>query len=328
MAAPPGALLCKMSDDCAQMMDMTSTDQPAAFGRGRLAQWQFAASAEAWTTRLPDIAPDDPDADLIVEQAANGIVLMTFVDVAIFQVDLAARVVTLTHTHPDADRATIDHLLNDHIAPRVIAQSGALVLHGSAVEIGGSLAIFLGQTGAGKSTLAASLYRSGHRLLGDDAVVIDEAAHGFEGEAVYRSLRLFPESIEHVLIDPVATAPMAYYSSKLLVDAGQGPHTGPDSVPIGGIFALAVGDEGVSHAPLKPADACMMLVENSFALDPADPLAAAGRMAKAARLAAAVPCQSLAYPSEFGILPAVGEHVAQLLATSRAGQTRAAGKRK
>ena len=178
----------------------------------------------------------------------------------------------------------------------------------------------IGASGAGKSTLAASLYRSGHRLLGDDAVVIDETAQGFEGEAVYRSLRLFPESIEQVLVDPVATAPMAYYSSKLLVDAGQGPSNGPDSVPIGGIFALAVGNEGVSHTPLKPADACMMLVENSFALDPADPLAAAGRMAKAAKLAAAVPCRSLAYPSEFAILPAVGEHVAQLLAGSRTGQ--------
>lgn len=294
----------------------TTTAQPEAFGAGRLAPWRFACAPRAWTARPPHVAPQDPDADLLVEQAPDGTVVMIFVDVACFQVCFAEKRVTLTHAHQDADRATIDHLLNDHIAPRIIAQSGALVLHGSAVEIDGQLAIFLGQTGAGKSTLAASLHRSGHRLLGDDAVVISETARGFEGEAVYRSLRLFPESIAQVFADPVATAPMAYYSSKLLVDAGTLPETGPASVPIGGIFALAIADDRVTHAPLKPADACMMLVENSFALDPSDPLAAAGRMANAARLAAAVPCRSLAYPSEFAILPSVGEHVARLLATS------------
>ena len=54
---------------------------------------------------------------------------------------------------------------------------GRLVLHGSAVDVGGRALVLLGHKGAGKSTTAAALLGRGHTLLTDDLVVVvpDEA---------------------------------------------------------------------------------------------------------------------------------------------------------
>lgn len=49
---------------------------------------------------------------------------------------------------------------------------GSLVLHGSAVELNGEAAIFLGDKGAGKSTTAASLVAAGYPLIADDVVAV------------------------------------------------------------------------------------------------------------------------------------------------------------
>ncbi|WP_036258222.1 serine kinase [Mesorhizobium sp. WSM3224] len=50
---------------------------------------------------------------------------------------------------------------------------GLLVLHASAIAVGGKSVIFMGDKGAGKSTMAGAMIRAGHRLLTDDVVALD-----------------------------------------------------------------------------------------------------------------------------------------------------------
>nr|WP_246676446.1 serine kinase [Mesorhizobium sp. B1-1-5] len=50
---------------------------------------------------------------------------------------------------------------------------GLLVLHASAIAVGGKSVIFMGDKGAGKSTTAGAMIRAGHRLLTDDVVALD-----------------------------------------------------------------------------------------------------------------------------------------------------------
>ncbi|MDX8526568.1 serine kinase [Mesorhizobium sp. MSK_1335] len=52
-------------------------------------------------------------------------------------------------------------------------QRGLLVLHASAIAVGGESVIFMGDKGAGKSTTAGAMIRAGHRLLADDVVALD-----------------------------------------------------------------------------------------------------------------------------------------------------------
>lgn len=299
--------------------------RPRSFGSGRLSLWRVLdGEALRIVPGNPRNDSGDPFGigrlDPALEDAGPSGVDMAFGDLARFRISFDDRTVTVKSVRADADAATIAHMLDDHVAPRIIAaESGELVLHGSAIEVGGRLAIFLGETGSGKSTLAASFLADGHRLMGDDAVVISASDSGMLGEAVYPSLRLFPESIAEVFGGPVETSSMAFYSDKRQVEAQPVNARGlteacGDRIPLGAIFILTQGETGVTIDPFFPSDACIALVENSFAFDPRDPAAAAQRMAQAARVAAATPCYELAYPYDFGLLGAVRAQVIALLA--------------
>jgi len=55
----------------------------------------------------------------------------------------------------------------------LLHQRGLLPLHANAIEIDGHAVAFMGETGAGKSTLAAWLHDAGHRVIADDVCVLD-----------------------------------------------------------------------------------------------------------------------------------------------------------
>jgi len=289
-------------------------ERPRPFGRGRLCDWRLEQDVILPAACGPDAEAakfhlTEGSLDPVVVWASDGSLEMTFGPIAQFVVDLPRRIVRLVAAHPDADQATIDHLLDDQIAPRIIAADGTLVLHGSATLIGGHIAVFLGLTGSGKSTLAASLHVCGHTLLGDDAVVIAQHDGTITGEAVYPSLRLYRESLEEVLQGDPQTSAMAFYSEKRHVSIPGFGASDTGRFALGGVYVLVDGEEGVALDPCSPSEGCMALLENSFALDPADGAMAAKRMAMAARVATAVRCYELAYPYDFSLLGEVRARV-------------------
>lgn len=267
----------------------------------------------AWA--LPSIPQRSAKRDFIREVAHfdmeytalrdGGRFLLSFGNLAQFTVSFDERCIAISDGSQEKDPATLDHLLYDHVIPRVIAATGPLVLHGSAVEIDGRLAIFIGETGAGKSTLSASLLRKGYRLLGDDAVVITEVAGKYFGEAVYPSLRLYPETIAEILGEGLTTAPMAEYSDKRHVIGFAQDETDTGPLPLGHIFVLAASDDMAHLDAMSPREACMAMIGQSFALDPDDIDAATQRMKQVVALASRLPVSRLSYPHDFALLPQV-----------------------
>lgn len=65
----------------------------------------------------------------------------------------------------------------------VISLSGGVVLHASALEVGGSVVAIAGQSGAGKSTLAGLACAAGLPLFADDALRVERCA------AIWRAYR-------------------------------------------------------------------------------------------------------------------------------------------
>lgn len=230
-----------------------------------------------------------------------------------FAVCFETRCIELLDCDERTDKSSLDHILYDHVLPRVIAAGGPLVLHGSAVEFSGCLALFIGETGAGKSTLSASLYRAGYRLLGDDAVVITDMNGAHHGEAVYPSLRLYPETIARVLGENVATAPMAHYSDKRHVTDFDMAAERALPLPVACLFILENGEAEPSLVPISAREACMALIEQSFALDPNDGRSAAARMHQAGQLASAVAAFQLIYRHDFDDLPKVHELIIEAM---------------
>lgn len=294
------------------------------FNAGPLSMWGFRnfGSEMPPGVHLPDGLPvlsDDDETPPPLVERSDDVVTVHFHGVARFRIDFRACSITAFDIDPDAGDSVIEHILNDHIAPRLLAEMGELVLHASAVRIGDALALFLGETGAGKSTLAISLHQAGYQLLGDDAAIVTPGDAGYVARAVYPSLRLYPEAIDSLVGSGAATSPMADYSDKQNVHLPSVEHGPAGALPLAAIIFLE-GDVGASEpaaAALDSTRACIALVEQSFSLDPKDPRCGARRLAALSQLALAVPAYRLSYPHDFARLGEVHAVIESLLKTRR-----------
>ena len=223
----------------------------------------------------------------------------------------------VAHHAPDLANSTVDHFLADQVYPRLLADEGSFVVHAGAVRVGSSAVMIMGHSGRGKSTLTASFDRAGHALLGDDAMVVSSLADRPAVRAVYRSLRLFPDSIDALMPGAATAGPVAHFTTKERIDVAIGGELADAPVRVAAMFALAADTEDgtIAIRTMTAAETCMMLVEGSFALDPSDVDQARRRLDDASALARAVPAFEIAYPREFERLPEVRQAILDQVAT-------------
>lgn len=245
---------------------------------------------------------------------------LTFGDLARFGVNFETQEIVLLEQAPQSTQNDLSHFLFDHVAPRILARLGHLVLHGAALSTDGALIGLLGETGAGKSTLAASLAEQGFTLIGDDSVLISESGGRFFGTSIYPSLRLFPESIVAVFSSDVPSSTMAHYSDKRRLDREAMSQPPAKPLPLAALFYLSdeFDDDGPVASALTAAQMCMRCTEQSFAMMPADPVETQARFGTIARLASAVPGFVLDYERDFANLPAVHSLIAGAMKTAPA----------
>ena len=208
----------------------------------------------------------------------------------------------------------MEHALVDQVLPRMIAQRGEMVVHGAAARIDGRLALFLGDSGQGKSTLAAALHRAGHAVLSDDCVLLRPGNKGVALLPTYPSLRLLPDSLQHLYPVEEPTASMADYSSKRRLAL---PFTNTDGAALAALFLL----ESLGRAsgpcevvPISPATVCLQLTRQSFLVDPSDLSNAGSALARNAGIADSLPAFALRYSRNFAQLPEVVHAIASRLA--------------
>ena len=245
----------------------------------------------AWHSR--DDGTDEP---WTVEYWIGERLVVEFPGSATFELS-RGEVTLLVDTTDDPD--LIAHLLLDHVMPRVVALRGDLMLHGAgAVGPSGWAHVFLGPTGAGKSTLATAMAASGWPLLDDDGIrVIDRAGapHAMPG---YAGVRLLPDAAAAVLPDvtPGRCMQRGHAKRRFAVD-GHRLTIADGPAPIAAIYALQrTDDPQPSLTRLKLAEALTAIVEQTFHF--ADKPVAITRKAfeQAAALAIAVPVWRLHHP--------------------------------
>jgi hypothetical protein len=119
------------------------------------------------------------------------------------------------------DDATIENLYLNQILPLAWSKQGKLVLHGSAVEVDGQAIAFIGRSGLGKSTLAASFATAGYKFLTDDGLVLERSAAGYNAMPSHPSIRLWEDSQEALIAGPHELSIPVQYSSKVRFLAGK-----------------------------------------------------------------------------------------------------------
>ena len=146
----------------------------------------------------------------------------------------------------------------------LLEQRGFVVLHGSCAAIAGSATALLGASGAGKSTIAATLREANHELISDGMTVISLSGgvpHAHPGPP---HLKLWPDAIQRMSESSVVTEPVARQDEKRWYNARSGVALRP--MPLRKVFLLEAG-EGVSSTPLGPAAALIGLVKHYFLAD-------------------------------------------------------------
>ncbi len=81
-------------------------------------------------------------------------------------------------------------------------QHGLLPLHASAIESQGEVTAFLGDSGAGKSSMVALLGERGYRIFADDICLLEPAEGGLVASPLAGWLKLWRESFEQIGVEP------------------------------------------------------------------------------------------------------------------------------
>lgn len=201
---------------------------------------------------------------------------------------------------PDADPATVEHLFMNQVGPLAASRAGLLVLHASAVSIAGACVAFVGETGRGKSTLAAACAAAGLPFLADDGLQIRWNGDRVLAVPSYPSIRLWADS-ESMLASPaLRRAPPVQYTTKARILAGPTLRHCGESLPLARIYLLG---EGVAKRPeiehVRPSLAALELVRHSFLLGITETALLARHFEQVSRLADLGLLYHLDYPRSY-----------------------------
>jgi hypothetical protein len=229
-------------------------------------------------------------------------------------------------------KAVSDESLQWHVFGLVLSVwsewAGRPVLHAATVEVGGSAVGFLGRSGVGKSSLTLEFLKNGHRVLGDDQLILQRMPDGVSAVPAIPWLKLAPDVVSRSGFDP-ALLPLIHSASdksRLDIKEGEWPE---DPVPLGPIYLVERG----GHQPevviesIAPSPSLFELIRHTYV-----PRTVAASGVAGARLSIVADAVQqggvwrLRYPNGVEWLPkvraAVVRHQAERLSESRARSLR------
>jgi hypothetical protein len=211
--------------------------------------------------------------------------LLWFPNLAAFEVS-ADGIRVQAYPLAGADEGTVQHLYLNQVLPLMLSKQGRQVFHGSAVALEPGAVVFVGESGRGKSTLAASFAMHGIGFLTDDGLVLRPSDNGYLVEPSHPSIRLWDDSGEALVEIGANITPPVTYTSKTRFLAGDHLRFCNRPRPLHRIYFL--GDdssENISFARMRPAEAMIELLKHSFLLDPEGQTRLTSHFEQIARLA-------------------------------------------
>ena len=238
--------------------------------------------------------------------------LLRFPDIADFEVSANGEDV-VAHPVIGTDEATVEHVYLNQLVPLALSRQGRPAFHASVVTVPAGAIAFLGKTGMGKSTLAASFALEDAAFLTDDALLIDES-DSIRVMPSHPSVRLWEDSVSAIIPEETARAATINYSDKARLLAGDALSYANEPVSLLAAFVLS-GEQSddVRIRPLQGSERHMAWIENSFLLDIEDRDLLARHFDWTHRISDCVPTFRLDYPRDYGMLATVRYSITQHL---------------
>lgn len=185
-----------------------------------------------------------------------------------------------------------------------LVKAGCEPVHATVLEHRGDALALVGESGQGKSTLAASFLAQGLRLLTDDLMLLAPGAPPLFAFPGPPRIKLLPDAAEAFLGPGAARVPMNPETDKhvIPVNAGQYCRT---PARLRGIYLLEHGEgsaAGILIEPLAGREAFMALIGHTFNRYLVDPERLRRQMAEVTRTLGAVPVKRIVYPPVYARL--------------------------
>ena len=212
----------------------------------------------------PEAAESDTN-DYLFSRRDDGSFAMFVPDAGTFIVasEMRIRIVPL----PTADTALLRLFTVGSAMGMVLHLRGLLVLHASAVLLDGKATLFVGDSGSGKSTIAAQFAKAGHPVLADDVmpIFIHATGHAFVRPGSV-SFKLWRDSLDSLGIETGDLEGIANRIDKFYVP---NPRPAPEAAyPIDAIIQLETAPATRTHARgierLAILESLRVLAENTY----------------------------------------------------------------
>lgn len=213
----------------------------------------------------------------------------------------------------NAEWEEIEMALIGVVCAVLLARQGRTLLHGACVAWNGGAVAILGDSGRGKSTLAAAALHEGARLLSEDLVVLEAGADGVAAQPGYGRISLLPDAVAALGLELARLQPRPG-STKSWIDAcAEG-----SCAPLAALYILAdagPGFEAGAVVPLPRRAGAIELVRHLYGTAWIRPVAPSDLLFCAA-MAERVPVFRLARPAGLAAIPSAARmlrlHAARL----------------
>jgi energy-coupling factor transporter ATP-binding protein EcfA2 len=163
---------------------------------------------------------------------------------------------------PEVDDALLNTFIVGPILAVLLRQRGLFVLHASSAVVEGGAIAFLGNSGAGKSTMAQAFHGHGYPVMTDDVMVVQLGEDFPMVLPGYPLIKLWPESASATGYAPDSLPCIHGSSTKRSHQLTSG--FGRAAFPLKRIYIL---DRGEAHriVNLSTSEACIALIQHSRA---------------------------------------------------------------
>jgi predicted ATPase len=209
------------------------------------------------STHRSDVPPLSPGINWSNDR---GTVKLLAPDIAIFDIsaDGNVNVSPLSANLSDIAAYLVGSVLGIALHMRKI-----VTIHASAVQVGETAVLFCGESGAGKSTMAAALQQRAYKVLSDDLCALEISSTGVVIHSDGRKLKLWDEVIDRLQLHDQQRMPVQEGFEKYFVDSN---FVFEARAPVRAIFELVEVNEGISPKVVKvsAAEAAALVRRNAY----------------------------------------------------------------
>jgi hypothetical protein len=207
------------------------------------------------------------------------------------------------------DEVVFTYLLGQVLSFCLLAR-GVEPLHATSVVVNGAAIAFLGDSGHGKSTLAAALLERGHRLLTDDVLVVrfDDGDRAMAYPSLPR-IKLTGAAADAVFPGR-RSVPMNRFTDKRIFPLHEAEYE-PHPAPLRALYVISEKAEGpgASIRRLRGRAEFLALIQHTFNDSIRHTPRLKQQFAFARRLVRLVSVNALSYPKQLDLLPAIADAV-------------------